>query len=209
MSFFSKHKFLFLVMIIFFLVVLVIAFLFTSPMSASINSNWSRLQFDVKLLRLNTNIDVYENHQKIGVVKGNIIRLITDPLTYYDVNGQKIAYADDTYHFIAQDSHTIVVDGVVTAEMVGKVKLIGEAYGIYNAEGQLIANAEFGIFNVNGKITDVNGTTIAVYKANPILQDFTLYISPDCSIDKETLIMICSSYYSDQAADSSDSDSSD
>ena len=209
MSFFSKHKFLCVLLIFLLIATIFITMVFASPLSANIGSDWSKLNFDVKLIRLNTDIDVYKDNAKIGNVNGRIIRFITDPLTYYGVDGQKLAYANDTYHFIAQDSHAVVVDGNVTIEMVGKVRFLGEAYDIYDSAGNKIAYAEFDCWNVNGRVVDNNGKALAVYRANPIFRDFTVYISPDCTIDESSMVMLFCSYYSDHAEDSdSSSDSS-
>lgn len=208
LDFFSRHRIASLLLIFVALIGIAAAIILTSPMSANVGPDWTQINCDVKLLRFNTNVNVYKNNDQIGVVKGNIIRFLTDPLTYYDTSGNKLAYAGDTYHLIAQDSHSIVVDGVVTCEMVGKIKLIGEAYDIYDTSGHLMATAEFDFLNLNGKITNVNGTPIVVYRATPVLKDYTIYISPDCILDESTVVMICSSYYSDHAADSSDSSSS-
>ena len=182
--------------------------LFYVPYQVTVGSDWTKLHFDVKLLRFNTDIQVYKNDAQIGTVKGNILRIITDPLTYYDRNGNKIAYADDQYHFIAQDSHTIICDGEVQAEMVGRIKYLGEAYDIYGRSGEKIARADFDFLNLTGKIVDGRGEAVASYKANPILKDFDVYVSPSCQIDETTLIMIFSSYYSDYAADSSNNSNS-
>ncbi len=199
-----------LILIVVFLVLVIIAGLlvFNMPLSAHVGSDWAKIDLDVKLLRLNTIVYVYKDDSQIGTIKGNIVRLLTDPLTFYDEAGNRIAYAGDVYHLIAQDSHAIVVGEEVTAEMVGRVKLIGEAYDIYNTLGEKIAYAEFGFLNINGKITDKDGNVIAVYRAQPIMKDFDIYISPECTLDETTIIMICASYYSDHAADSKQSNSS-
>ncbi len=176
-----------------------------SPNITKIDSSWNEFRFDVKLLRFNTVLDVYKSNDYIGTVKGKVVRIITDPLTFYGTNGEKIAYADDTYHLIAQDSHLIINDGVVTAEMVGKVKLMGEAYDIYDNNKNKIATASFDFLNLNGEIKDNEGNAIAFYRAHPFLKDFTVDVSPQSQIDDTTLIMIFASYYSDQAADSESS----
>ena len=203
-----KHKMLLLavavVLIIIFSSVLII---FNPHYSAEIGSDWDKLQFDVKLIRFNTEIAVYKNNDILGTVKGNIFRILTDPLSFYNTNNEKIAYAADTYHIIAQDSHTIIVNNVVTAEMVGKIKLFGEAYDIYDNSGNKIAHANFSPLNLSGKMTDNTGETIAIYRANPILKDFTVSVSPNNPIDDATLIMIFSSYYSDYTADSENNSS--
>ncbi len=190
------------VAILLLLIVIISLVVFKIPLSAHIGSDWAKIDFDVKLFRLNTTVMVYKNNVNIGFIKGNIVRFLTDPLTFYDSNGDKLAYADDTYHLIAQDSHAIAVDDIITAEMVGKVKVAGNSYDIYDKDGNKVALSEFDFLKLNGKITDNDGKTIAVYKAHPILKDFTVYISPESQLDETTIIMICASYYSDQYFDS-------
>ena len=195
-KFLSDHKIVCIIIIILAIIGIIAAVVFTSPLAVDVDSSWTKLVCDVKLIRLNTEINVYKGTEKIGTIKGNILRLLTDPLTYYDTNYNKLAYADDTYHLIAQDSHAI------------NVKLIGESYYIYDNSGHMIGNATFDFLNLNGKITDNNGTAIVAYRANPIIKDFTIYISPECIIDEDTVLMICASYYSDHAADSRNSNNS-
>ena len=206
-SFLSRHKIVCVILILITLIGISIAIILTSTY-ALIGKDWTEINCDVKLIRLSTTIDIYKDNEKLGFIKGNIIRFLTDPLTYYNADGNKIAYADDTYHLISQDSHAIIVDDVVTCEMVGRVKLLGEKYDIYNTDGDLIAHADFDFMNLYGKIVDKNEKPIVVYKANPILKDYSIYISPDCTIDENTIIMICSSYYSDRSADSKNSNTS-
>lgn len=207
-NFLAKHRLVSIIIILIALIGIAAAIVLSSPLAAKVGDDWTKIELDVKLLRLNTEIQIHKDGSQLGVVKGNILRLITDPLVYYDTNGNKIAYADDSYHFIAQDSHSITVGDKVTAEMVGKFKLLGEEYSIYNDNGNLMANAEFDFLNLNGKITDINGNVIAVYRSTPVLKDFTIYISPNCKIDESTIIMICCSYYSDKSYDERNSNNS-
>ena len=190
----AKHKFLCLIIILFIVVTIISILLFIPPISTLVNSNWTEINCDVKIIRLNTEIIAYKNNAKLGTIRGNIIRLLTDPLTYYDVNETKLAYASDNYHLIAQDSHAIVVDDKVTVEMVGKVKLFGNSYDIYDTTGNKIAEANFSVLHLNGSIKDISGSNIAIYKANPILKDYTIYISPNCKIDETTIMMIVASF---------------
>ena len=165
--------------------------------------DYTQYDCDVKNLRLSTEIRISSNNVKIGNVSGNIFRLIEDPLTLSDTDGNKIAYADDTYHFIAQDSHAIIVGDTVTAEMVGLARLLGTAYDIYNPDGKKIAHANFNAFNTTGELYDANGKLIATYGSFVYFNDFTVKVSKDCELDPYTVLMIFSSYYSDQAYDNS------
>lgn len=156
---------------------------------------------DVKNLRLSTTIEIDKEDEKFAKVSGNVFKFVTDPLTMYDLNQNKTAYADDSYHLIAQDSHSIYVDGVFTVEMVGRVKLFGEAYDIYNKDGEKIANVTFNTFNTNGKMYDTNGNLIADFNSKLFFKDFDVRISEECTLDEKTVLMIFCSYYSDQATD--------
>lgn len=199
--FFAEHKFLSILLILFIILTIVTVVILTPPYQSYIGDDWVRLNFDVKRLKLNTTIDIYKNDIKIGYVSGNIIRLITDPLTYYDTENNAIAFADDSYHLIAQDSHSIKDDIGVLAEITGKVKVLGELYDIYDGKGRKLGSAEFDHLNINGKVTNNNNQAIAIYRANPITRDFTLSYSPRSNMDEKTLIMLCACYYSDYAFD--------
>lgn len=158
---------------------------------------------DVKNFRLSTDIVVEQEGKKVAQVTGNIFRVVEDPLTMKDAKGNKIGYAGDDYHLIAQDSHVIIVSGVVTAELVGKWDLFGETYYIYDSEGQRIATAMFNWTNTYGKIVDTDGELLAEYESFVLFKDFDVRIAEDCPIDDCTVIMIFSSYYSDQSYDNS------
>ncbi len=158
---------------------------------------------DVKNFRLSTDIVIKQNEKKVGQVTGNIFRVVEDPLTLKDVKGNKIGYAGDDYHLIAQDSHVIIISGMVTAELVGKWDLFGETYDIYDSGGQKIAKATFNWTNTYGKIVDTDGNLLAEYESFILFKDFDVRIAEDCPIDDGTVIMIFSSYYSDQSYDNS------
>ena len=158
-------------------------------------------QCDVKLLRLSTTIEIDKDNENFVTVSGNIFKVVTDPLTMYDLDKNKIAYADDTYHLISQDSHSIYVDGTLTAEMVGLVKVFGEAYDIYK-DGEKIAKVTFNPFNTKGEMYNANDELIADYYSKLFFKDFEVRITEDCTIDENTVLMVFCSYYSDQAADS-------
>lgn len=157
---------------------------------------------DVKNLRLSTTIEIDKEGENFATVNGEILKFVTDPLTMYNLNKNKIAYADDSYHLISQDSHSIYVDGVFSVEMVGLVKLFGESYDIYNKDGEKVANVTFNTFNTNVKMYDTNGNLIADFNSKFFFNDFDVRISEECTLDEKTVLMIFCSYYSDQSADS-------
>ena len=163
--------------------------------------NYTQYNCDVKNFKLSTNIQISSNSKELFTVSGNIFKFIEDPLTMKDTEGNKIAYAGDDYHYIAQDSHAIVVNGNVTAEMVGLVEIFGEQYDIYDTNGNKIAKANFNDLNTAGSIYDTNGKLIATYGSFVLFNDFTIKISNESTIDPNTLLMIFCSYYSDQAYD--------
>lgn len=165
--------------------------------------NYVQYDCDVKNFRLSTDIHISSNDSKIGNVSGNIFRFVEDPLTMKDSDGNKMAYAGDDYHFIAQDSHSIVVGDTVSAEMVGLTRLFGNAYDIYDTEGNKIAYATFNSMNTAGELYDADGKLIATYGSFVFFNDFTIKISEECEIDPTTVLMIFCSYYSDQAYDNS------
>lgn len=158
---------------------------------------------DVKNLRLSTDIEISTGGEDVCKVSGNIFRVVEDPLTMKDLEGNKMAYAGDDYHLIAQDSHAIIVDGVVTAEMIGKFDLFGNSYDIYNGAGEKIAEASFNWTDTSGTLVDTDGNIIAEYSSFILFNDFDVKISEDCPIDNTTVLMIFCSYYSDKAYDNS------
>ena len=168
-------------------------------------SDYTKYKCDVKSLRLSTTINIDKDNEEFVKVKGNILTIITDPLKMYDLNENQIAYADDTYHFIAQDSHSIFVNGIFSAEMVGLVKFFGEEYEIYNENGKKVAKVTFNMFNTNGNMYDMEGNLIADFNSKFFFNDFDVRITKDCNLDEKTVLMIFCSYYSDQEADSSSS----
>lgn len=161
---------------------------------------------DVKNFQLATTIEISKEGDKFAKVKGDIFKFVTDPLTMYDMNDSKIAYAGDSYHLIAQDSHSIYVDDEVTIEMVGLVDLFGETYDIYNKEGEKIAKAKFNAVNTYGEIYDMDDNLIADYTSNIIFKDFDVRIVNSSILDERSVLMIFCSYYSDQAADNNSDD---
>lgn len=168
----------------------------------------TKYKCDVKNFRLSTTINISKEGENFAKVKGNILKFITDPLTMYDSNERKIAYAGDAYHFITQDSHSIYVNDENPVEMVGLFKIFGEAYDIYDANQNKIAKVTFNLFNTKGKMYDTQGNLIADYNSFFLFKDFNVRISEKCDLDEKAVLMIFCSYYSDQAADEKASSSS-
>lgn len=163
-------------------------------------------KFDVKhFLRVATTIEIEKSGESYAKVQGNIWKFVEDPLTMYDTNGNKLAYAGDEYHLIAQDSHSIFVNNSLAAEMVGRVNLFGETYDIYNASQEKIARVTINMINTKGKMYDADGNLVADYRSFPLCKDFDVRIAEDCELDENVVLMIFSSYYSDYKADSQSS----
>lgn len=169
---------------------------------------YTEYQCDVKSISLSTKIDIDKEGENFVKVRGNLFRFITDPLTMYDLEDNKIAYAGDAFHFIAQDSHSINVGDTVTAEMVGLVDFLGESYNIYNVDEEQVAEISFNVLNTKGEMYDMEGNIIADFYSKLFFNDFTIRIYEDCQLDENTVLMIFCSYYSDQKADSSGGSSS-
>lgn len=163
--------------------------------------NYVQYDCDVKVLRFSTDIEISSNKQDIGSVTGNVFRFVEDPLTMKDSSGNKLAYAGDEYHLVAQDSHAIIVGNTVTAEMVGLWDLFGNSYDIYNTDGKKIAHAEFNLLNTAGELYNADGKLIATYGSFVFFRDFTVKVAKECELDPTTVLMIFCSYYSDQAFD--------
>lgn len=157
---------------------------------------------DVKNFRLATTIEISKDGKYFSEVAGNLFKFVTDPLTMTDSEGKKMAYAGDTYHLIAQDSHAIFVNDKVSVEMVGKVEIFGEEYDIYNGDGKKVANVKFNALNTDGEMYDSEGTLMADFNSRPGFNDFDVRITENCNLDEKTVLMIFSSYYSDQKYDS-------
>ncbi len=186
--------------IIVFLVIVILLFLLTGNKEAI--DTCIEYQCDVKNFRLSTTIEIKKEHENFVSVKGNILALFTDPLTMYDLEDNKIAYAGDAYNFITQDSHSIYVNDEFSVEMVGLFNIAGESYDIYNKDKEKIAHVTFDAFNTNGKMYDSNQNLIADFNSNYLMNDFDVRITDKCNLDEKTVLMIFCSYYSDQHADS-------
>ena len=195
----TGRKFIVLAVAITIAVVTVVAFILSGNSEAK--GPHTEYQCDVKSISLSTKIDIDKEGENFVKVRGNLFRFITDPLTMYDLEDNKIAYAGDAYHFIAQDSHTINVGDTVTVEMVGLVDF-------YNADEEQVAEVSFNMINTKGEMYDIEGNIIADFYSKLFFNDFTVRIYDGCELDENTVLMIFCSYYSDQKADSSSGGSS-
>ena len=202
----TGRKFIVLAVAITIAVVTVVAFILSGNSEAK--GPHTEYQCDVKSISLSTKIDIDKEGENFVKVRGNLFRFITDPLTMYDLEDNKIAYAGDAYHFIAQDSHTINVGDTVTVEMVGLVDFFGESYEICNADEEQVAEVSFNMINTKGEMYDIEGNIIADFYSKLFFNDFTVRIYDDCELDEKTVLMIFCSYYSDQKADGSKGSSS-
>ena len=158
-----------------------------------------------RVISLVTKIEINKEGEYFGTIKGNLFKIVTDPLTFYDVNDEKIAQAGDTYHFINQDSHGIYVDKQFTYDMVGGFEIFGQEYKIYDIDEELVANLKFSPGNFEGKLTDARGNIIAEYTSFVGFKDFTIKIYDSCELDEISVLMIFGSYYSDYHYDAGDS----
>lgn len=156
---------------------------------------------DVQSLNINTAIMIEKNGVQFREIRGNYFRIVTDPLTMYNVENQRVAYADDSYHLIAQDSHSIFVNNTLSVEMVGKFELFGEEYEFYDSNANLIAKADFDFTNTSGKLYGTDGRLMAEFESLLFFNDYKVTIMDDCTLDEDTILMIFASYYSDQQVD--------
>lgn len=161
---------------------------------------------DVKILRLNTDIHVSSDGEQLYNISGNILRILTDPLTLYDTSGNKLAYAGDQYHIITQDTHWIITDSEAI-EMVGNFNFFGDSYDLF-IDGEKVAHAKFDFLNTYGTIVDNDGNLMADYTSRLYFKDYAVQATKYNIFSDEALNLIFASYYSDQEADSRSSSSS-
>ena len=180
--------------------VLILAFAFSG--NKEFEGPYTEYKCDVKNFHLSTTIEINKEDEEFVKVKGNIFKFVTDPLTMYDLKENKVAYAGDAYHFIAQDSHAIYVGEECSVEMVGLVDFLGESYEIYDANQEKIAKVTFNELNTRGVMYDTEDNLIADYSSKLCFNDFNVRISEKCNLDEKTILMVFCSYYSDQYADS-------
>lgn len=157
---------------------------------------------DYKSLNINTKITTTIDGEEISIV-GNIFRLLTDPLTVKDSNGNVLGYAGDAYGIISQDDHGIYIGNSFDVNMCGNVDLWGESYKLKDSEGKVVGTVEFNMSNTGGTIKDVNGNVIATYSSALFMNDYTVTIYDNDVCSDMSILMIVASYVSDYKADSS------
>jgi len=155
---------------------------------------------DYKSLNINTKIITTLDGEKISI-SGNIFRLLTDPLTVKDSDGNVLGYAGDAYGIIAQDDHGIYIDDEFDINMCGNVDLWGESYKLKDSEGNIVATVAFNISNTGGKIVDTDGNLVATYASSLIANDYTVTIYDNDICSDMTILMIMASYMSDYKDD--------
>lgn len=159
--------------------------------------DYTEYNCDVKNIRLSTDIEVNINGEYVRRVKGNIFKIVTDPLTLYDNESNKIGYASDEYAIVNQDAHYLRVNKNFYL-MDGQFKVFGEKYFIYDEDENYIGRCDFNWLNTRGMIKNANDEVVATYKSHYIFKDFDIKIYENCEIEDDAILMICASYYSDQ-----------
>ena len=138
------------------------------------------------------------------IIKGSSIAKlkITDPLGMYDAVGNEIAYAGDTYGFIAQNTHGIYVNGEFEINMEGNVSLLGNVYTLKDKDGNALATIDCNSFDTKGYVTDNDGNIIASYESLFAVNDYTVKICDNDICSDEAMLLIIASYVSDVKYDS-------
>lgn len=145
-----------------------------------------------------TRIETVIDGKDITIKGGSIAKLkITDPLGMYDADGNEIAYAGDTYGFIAQDTHGIYVNGEFEINMEGNVSLLGNVYTLKDKDGNALATIDCNSFDTKSYITDNDGNIIASYESLFTMSDYTVKICDNDICSDEAMLLIIASYVSD------------
>ena len=155
---------------------------------------------DYKSLNLNTEIVTTIDGSEI-VISGSLFRLLTDPLTAKDAEGNVLGYAGDAYGIVKQDDHGIYIGDDFEVNMCGNVNFWGNTYTLKTAEGEVVATADFDAFNTSGTITDTAGNTIATYSSSLAANDYTVTIYDNDVCSDMSILLIVASYVSDYKAD--------
>lgn len=192
---FIKEGIIFALIIGVIAVIAFVIFSFNSPLKDS-----TKYDCDVKVVSLNTKVEVSKNDEKYATISGDVFRVVEDPLQMTK-DGNQVAYAGDDYQFIDQDDHAIYVNGSLEVKMDGKFKLFGQAYDLYDKDGHLIGTAEFAPLNFNGHIYDIDGNEIARYNRKSFFKDYTSYIKENDILSDDAILMIFASSHSDESYD--------
>lgn len=157
---------------------------------------------DYYTFSLNTHITFEEDGEEYSI-SGKIFTFLTDPLKLKNENGDVIGYADDSYNFITQDDHSIVVNGKFEVAVKGEFEFIGEEYTLLNEKGEIVGRADFNGWCTSGAVYNKNDEVIAVYSKSPLMNDYTVTIYDNDLCSDKAILMIIASYVSDYHADSS------
>ena len=150
-----------------------------------------------------TRIKTVIDGRDVIITGSSIAKLkITDPLGMYDADGNEIAYAGDTYGFIAQDTHGIYVNGEFEINMGGNVSLLGNVYTLKDKDGNALATIDCNSFDTKGYVTDNDGNIIASYESLYAVNDYTVKICDNGICSDEAMLLIIASYVSDVKYDS-------
>lgn len=170
----------------------------TSGAKTTEYSGYTEYKVDYKTGSLNTKMTAVLNDEVV-TIQGNIFRVVTDPLTMTNKHGTTLAYATDQYDMFSEDDHMIIVDNIVDCIMQGDFNIAGKTYTILNSDGEHIANFERIILTSTGAdITDKDGKLIAKYSRVPLMNDFKVIIYDNDVLSDESILMIMSSFVSDQ-----------
>lgn len=162
---------------------------------------------DYKTLALNTKI-VTEVDGETVTIKGNIFRIVTDPLVMVDSDGNVLGEATDTYKFLTNDDHAILIDGQVDVVMSGDFNIIGKTYQLYDKDGNQIGKFERSVMlGLSATIKDIDGNLIAEYSKLSFFNDYTVKIYDNDKMSDKSVLLIMASFVSDDMADSSSSSS--
>lgn len=164
------------------------------------NKEYTEYLCDYKSLKINTEISTKYNGSDI-IISGNILKIVEDPLTAKDSNGNIIGYAGDSYGFIEQDDHGIYIDDKFDINMCGNFELYGNSYDLKDENGEVVATAKFNGSNTGGEIVETSGKIIATYQSNLWSNDYKVYIYDNNICSDLSILMIVASYVSDFKAD--------
>ena len=154
---------------------------------------------DYHTISIKTHIS-YEKDNDEYDITGNIITFLTDPLTL-SKNGKVIGKADDTYHIINQDDHSIIINDKFEVDIYGNFELLGNSYDLYDQNKNKIGYAEFNTFCTHGAVFNTNDEAVAIYSRNPLFNDYTVTIYDNDICSDDAIMMIIGSYVSDYHAD--------
>lgn len=144
-----------------------------------------------------TVIDITKNDNDYATISGKIAKIVEDPLTMTDYNDVYVGKAGDEFHFVSQDSHSIIIGEETYIEMTGEFKVLGEEYTIYDSNQKVIGKVTFNLFGTKGVFSDNDGNIIAEYNSGWLRKDYTVTISNNFKINNDAILLIFASYASD------------